>query len=306
MKKKLISALLMTGMLLTCAACGSQNTGTVEPTPDPDLVEVERDIDVGLNPYECGLLRVTEDGEEQEYGGIGLLGAEGDTIGDLLSDSGYSNLTPVSDEDEFEGWMEYKVDTSTDEFGFGSYEYELVSDELYTTEQLLARTVSDYAVEYVAKWASIPVEDYFNTTADAWDYVTTSGSFSFSANGGTMSFHEYDGTEYDNPTYTYWLEAGQALNEVMGTEFAAALIDVKQDGAEFTGWTLYEADSAWWNDEIVEEDDISSFLYDENYEDTRYLLLSNAVMIRENSPTEELCGMSVEEGKSYFAQANWN
>lgn len=307
MKKKLISALLMAGMLLSCAACGNQNTDNVEPTPEPGLVEAdERTIDVYLDSYECGLLRVMEDGEEQEYGSIGLLAAQGDTIGGLLNHSGFSELTPVSDEDEFEGWMEYKLIITTDEDGFETFTYELVSEELYTTEQLLERTVADYAVDYVAKWASIPVEDYFNETADAWDVITTSGSFSFSANGGTMSFHEYDDREYDNPTYTYWLESGQALNDVMGTESAAALIDVTKDGAEFTGWTLYEADSAWWNNEIVEEDDITSYLYDEQYEDTRYLLLANAEIIRENSPTEELCGMSVEDGKSYFALANWN
>lgn len=306
MKKKLISVLLLAGMLLICAACGSQNTGETDPTPDPDLAEVERSIEVNLNPYVCGFLRVMEDGEEREYDAIGLLGAEGETIGELLSNSAFSDLTPVSDGDEFEGWMEYAVITSTDADGFDSFTYERVSDELYSTEQLLARTVPDYAVEYVAKWAGIPVEDYFNTTADAWDYVTTSGSFSFSANGGTMSFFEHDGTEYDSPYYTYWLEAGQALNDVMGTESAAALISVEKEGAQFTGWTLYEADSAWWNSESADEDGISSFLYNEEYEDSRYLLLANAGIIRENASSEELCGISVEDGKSYFAQANWN
>lgn len=299
MKKKLISALLLTGMLmLTCTGCGNQNTELPDSEP-------EREIDVCLDAYEVagGLLSVTETGGVSEYGSIGLLAAQGETIGDALTFSGYSAIEPVLEGDVFEGWMEYTAVTSVDEDGFENCAYEIVSEELYTTEQLLEMTVPDHAVNYVAKWAGIPAEDYF--TADAWDDGFSSGSFSFSANGGSMSFHESDGTIYDSAFYTYWLEDGQALNDIMGTEYGAALISVEKEGSEFAGWTLYEADSAFWNSESVEDEGITSFLYDTEHEDTRYLLLKNAAVIREAASTEELCGLSIE-GKSYYAEANWN
>lgn len=300
MKKKLISILLMGTMLLAAAGCGAQDTEGSASDPD-----VEKTIEVNLEGYSeaGGILAVSyTDEETAEYDGIGMLAAEGETIGDVFTESGYESVEPKLEGDVFEGWLEYTKVSSTDEDGFESTIFEFVSEDLYSTEELFELTVPDHAVNYVAKWAGIALEDYFKT--NAWDNASTAGSFSFSANGGSMSFYTSDGDEYESAVYTYWLEDNQALNEIMGTEGCDGLIGIKNEGKEFAGWTLYEADSAFWNSEPVEEDGITSFLYDTENEDVKYLILTNATVIREASPTEEICALA-SEGRSYYAEANW-
>lgn len=300
MNKKLISVLLAGVMLFAVAGCGTQNS--------EDLSDgFERTIEVNLDAYSenGGMLSVVEidaeDGETAEYGSVGILAAEGETIGEALNGCGYLSIEPQCEGDEFEGWLEYTIVTSTDEDGIESTANEFVSEKLYSTEELLKIVVTGES-NYIAKWAGISLEDYFKM--DAWDGGTSTGSFSFSANGGTMGFYTKDGTEFENPVYTYWLDDGQALNDIMGTEAGDALINIENEGKEFAGWTVYEADSVFWNNEPVEEDDMTSFLYDQENEDTKYLLLRNATVIREASPTEEICAFTVI-GKSYYAVANW-
>lgn len=325
MKKKQITTLLLTGiMILTAAGCGSQTTETTAASESKAEAEtaaaseeetenaddfVERNIDVCLNSYDekGGMFSITEDDGNggtnvYDFGLVGLLAAEGETIESAMNACGYSAIEPASDDFTFEGWFEYVETTTIDEDGFESSNSELVTDVMYTTEELLALTVPDHPVYYIAKWAEIPAEEYFHS--EVWENTESSGAFAFSSNGGEMTFFAYD-EEFTSNTYTYWMDGGQALNDIMGTEYGAALIDIKMDGAEFTGWTLYEGDSAFWNDEPTEEDGITSFLFDPEDEDVQYLLLRNAEVIRELSSTEELCGISIEDGKCYFAEANW-
>lgn len=298
MKQKLLSALLACALLM-CTACGGQTA----PEDADDYFEY--DIDVTLNAYSeaGGTLLLTDGDGTFDSDLLGLLGAEGMTIGEVVYDS-FSAVEPVLEGDTFEGWMEYTEDVVVDEDGFESSSYVLVSDTLYSTEELMELTLPDHAVFYVAKWASVPTEEYF-APLDAWDSGSSSGAFTFSANGGVMTFQQSDGSEISGTTYTYWLEDGQALNDIMGVDFYASLISVEQDGAEFAGWTLYEGDSVFWNDESVDEEDLTCFYQPEEDPDFQYLLLRNARVIRENAPTEELCGMSMT-GTCYYAEANWN
>lgn len=320
MKKKKLSALMLAGIfMLACTGCSSQNaepsaaaseTEAASEAEIEDLEEeIDREIDVCLNAYDekGGMISITETGfdgssETFEMGLLGILAAEGETIGHAMDYFGYSDITPVPGDYTFEGWLEYVEVESVDEDGFESMHYELLTDKLYTTEQLFELTVPDHAVNYIAKWAEIPAEKYFHS--EVWENAESSGAFAFSSNGGEMTFFAYD-EEFTSNTYTYWMDGGQALNDIMGTEYGAALIGIEKDGAEFTGWTLYEGDSAFWNDEPTEEDGITSFLFDPEDEDVQYLLLRNAEVIRELSSTEELCGISIEDGKCYFAEANW-
>lgn len=316
---------MLTGILvLASTGCGNQSAETaavsqteteIETTAEPEAESedeewIDREIDVCLNSYDenGGMISITEtnfDGSSEtfEFGLLGILAAEGETIGSALDFSGYSDIAPVSSDYTFEGWLEYVDVQSVDEDGFDTFHYELLTDKMYTTEQLLALTIPDHGVNYVAKWAEIPVEEYFHD--DVWENAESSGAFAFYANGGTMTFFSYTGNELESDNYTYWLDEGMALNDVMGTEYWDALIDITKDGAEFTGWTLYQGDSAFWNSEETNEDDITNFLFDPDDEDTRYLLLRNAEVIRELASSEELCGISLEPGKCYFAEANW-
>lgn len=299
MKKLIFSLLLSTSLLAACAGCGEQSQ-----TPD-DFDDVEWEIEVNLEGYqqEDGVIRFKEaDGTDSETGGLGILAAEGMTIGDALSACGYSDLDPVREGDTFEGWMEYKTVTTEDEDGFETTDMVAIPEKLYTTAELMDMTVHADGVNYVAKWAGIPAEDYF--VVDAWDYVSTAGVFSLSANGGSMTFRDSDGMEGNFAAYTYWLEDGQTLHDIMGTEYYAELTDITKEGAEFVGWTLYQADSIFWNSESVEDEEITYFLVDEENEDVRYLLLTNAVIVEEAISTEELFDLSLEG--NYFAEANWN
>lgn len=296
MDKKLCALLLGLLLALSCAACGTEKEAT---------------IDITLNGCADGegLLSVTETDENgnavtNEYDLVGLLAVPGETLAETLARLDFADLTPLREGDTPEGWMEYTETVTTDEDGFETCEYALVSDRIYSTEELLAMKAERNA-NYVVKWAGIPAEDYFDP--DVWypEEDTSGGIFAFSANGGLMNFHEADGREYDAPAYTYWLEGGEALNDIMGTESWAALLETEKEGATFTGWTVYEADSFFWSDEETEEDGYTRFLYSEQDANAQYLLLENAVCIRDNASTEELCGFTVTD-KSYFAVANWN
>lgn len=304
--KKIIT-LSLAALFLLCAACGGQVTAS----PDPELSpEPDREIEVNLDAYDMdgGLIYFTwDDGnggtETQETGLIGLLAAEGETIGSAMTASGFFSIEPFREGDTFEGWAPYTTSDSIDEDGFTTTIYTLDTEHLYSTEELLALTVPAQGLNFVAKWASIPAEDYFQV--EPWDVVSTAGAFAFSANGGSITFAEDDGSTFTHDNYTYWLEEGQALSELMGTEFFASIVDVEKEGAEFVGWALYEGDNVYWDSEDPGEESLTCFLFDETYEDTRYLLLENAALIREAASTEELCGLAVGE-KCYFAQAVWN
>lgn len=320
MKRTLTAILLCVLLTLTLFGCGSEQLsdadvpddgadttvlpgGAVE-TPQPEYA-------IYLNAYEeaGGRMSVTEtDGSGAAvtncYGGIGLMAAPGDTVGQALAGADYADLTPFADGDTFEGWMEYTETVTTDDNGLESFFYALVSDRVYSLQELMELPV-EHDANYVAKWATVPAEQYF-LLANRNDRPSDTLAFAFSASGGNMSFMEAEGAEYTAATYVYWLEPGQALNDIMGTASGAALIDIFRDDCVFDGWTLYEADSASWSEEPVEGEGITCLPYDDGAGwNPTYLLLENAEIIRDAAPTEELCGFTVQD-KCYFAVANWD
>ena len=291
MKKILVYVLAVFALLLT--ACGQQEAPALETEPD-------REIDIGLMDH-YGVISVLEtdwegNTEYCEYGGISILGAPGEILLDRFADSGYSEITPVLEGDSFEGWMECRYD---DELG----KYVFVSETIYSTEELMAMPVPEASVEYVAKWAGIPTEEYFGS--DSFEEASSSGMFSFSGNGGDLRFLTSDNEEYTCTSYGYSLEEGQALNDIMGTEWNDSLIGITKDGAVFTGWTVYMAEDFFLSDEPSDEEDMLSVVYDENGSDgVWYALLRNATVVDENMSTEELCGLTCY-GENYLAMANW-
>ena len=297
MKMKKILVCILAVIALLVSGCGKQEPAVVETEPD-------REIDIWLDAY-MGVISVLEkdmDGNQVpcEYGAMSVLGAAGEPIANAFTSSGFSDITPVLEGDTFEGWMECRYD---DELG----SYVIVSQTLYSTQELMAMPVPEAPVEYFAKWASIPMEEYFvSDIDDAIEDASTSGVFAFTANGGIMRFHRYDNEEYESDTYGYGLDYGQALNDIMGTEYADALISISKEGAEFTGWTLYMADDIFFGTEIPEEEDILVLFYMENdYYGVLYALLRNATLVGENMPTEQLCGMTCY-GENYLAVASWS
>ena len=267
-----------------------------------EIPDVDREIDICLNAYEGVVSVLKEDWEGNllpcEYGSISVLGAAGEPIVNGFISSGILNIEAVCEGNSFEGWMECVYD---DEIG----NYVIVSEELYSTAELLALSVPEQSVEYVAKWASIPMMDYFAADEEyAFEDAYTSGTFAFTANGGSILFHSYNDEEYKSVSYGYGLEYGQALNDVMGTEYGDSIIGIEKEGAEFTGWTLYMAESIFWSNEPSEEEDMTSVVFNESGSGGQYALLRNATLIGENMPTEQLCGMTCY-GENYLAVANW-
>ena len=292
MKKVLICILAIAVLLL--AGCAGQEAPAAQTEP-------EREIDINLMD-QYGMLSVqTKEADgtlvTEDYNGISALGAVGEPMGNCFAE--YHSITPVLEGDSFEGWMECRYD---DELG----NYVIVSETIYTTEELMALPVPETSVCYVVKWTGIPVEEYFVMDAsDAFEDASTSGIFALCGNGGSLQFLNFYGDEYSSVGYGYGLEEDQALNDVMGTEYGDSLIGSSKDGARFTGWTLYMAEDLFWSYEPVEEEGMLCLVYDENgYEGVQYVLLRNAVVVDENMSTEQLCGM-VREGENYLAMANW-
>lgn len=291
MKKSLICILAVLALLL--AACGQQEVHTIETEPD-------REIDICLSDHYgmVGVMRADMDGNMEycEFNAISVLGAPGEIILDRFTSNGFSEITPVLEGDSFEGWMECRYD---DELSH----YVIVSEIIYSTEELMAMPVPGESVEYVAKWAGIPVEEYF--ISDPFEEASSSGVFNLSANGGSMGFRTSDGSEYTSGIYGYALEEGESLNDVMGTEFNDTLVDISKEGAAFTGWTVYMAEDLFLSHEIVEEEDMLCLVFDENgYEGVVYALLRNAALVDEHMSTEDLCGITCN-GENYLAMANW-
>ena len=115
-----------------------------------------------------------------------------------------------------------------------------------------------------------------------------------------------DDHEYKTVGYGYALEYGQALNDVMGTEYGDALVGASNEDAQFTGWTLYRAEEIFWGGEPSDEEDVLSLFYNDGGScGVEYALLRNAVLVGEDMPTEQLCGMTCH-GENYLAMANWS
>ena len=306
MKKKFVVLFAMFAVML------AMMVGCASGPPQQVEEEVDREIDISLDAYEMvgAVLSVKKnDGSgnivDGEYGAIGILAAEGETIGSALNHCGYDELVPVLESDSFEGWMEYVEVITLDEFGFEETNYELLPDRIYTTEELLALTVSAEGGMYVAKWASVPAEDY-SRELEAWEGdVTTSGSFSLRSGGGQMLFREADGTAYSVPAYTYWLEDNITLIETMDTEYGASLIALNNYGGMFSGWTLYEADSVFFNDEPVEGEGILCFPYDSRDPAAGYDVLVNPVLCGEDISTDQFYDMTCTD-TNYYAIATWD
>ena len=292
MKKTLICILAILTLLLS--GCGQQEAPAAETEPD-------REIDICLTDY-YGMISVLEEDVDGntipgEYGSISVLGAPGEQILDRFTSSGYSEITPVLEGDSFEGWMECRYD---EDLG----NYVIVSETLYSTAELLSMPVPEAPVEYVAKWAGIPMEEYFET--DSFEGASSNGVFSLSGNGGSLQFLDYNNEEYTCTSYTYSLEDGQALNDVMGTEYGDSLIGITRDDAEFTGWTVYMAEDLFFSTEPAEEEDMLCLVYDENgYDGVMYAMLRNATLVDENMSTEQLYGMTCY-GENYLALAIWS
>lgn len=125
--------------------------------------ESSKEIYVSFEAYGDDMLKVTEstnDGEiVNETGSMGWMSEEGILIRDILTEWEVVSIEACVD-DELEGWMAYKMTSTTDENDFVTYTAEKISDNLYTTEEILDSKTPSYDVTYYAKCKSKPIEYY--------------------------------------------------------------------------------------------------------------------------------------------------
>ncbi len=99
--------------------------------------------------------------KEKKVNTISFTAFTGETVGEVLSDNGYSNLQPEEVLDKFLGFMEYKVVSVADENGDETVTYEKLSgDKLYSVDEIMEKEITDYSVTFVARWEKL-TDDYY-------------------------------------------------------------------------------------------------------------------------------------------------
>ena len=134
-------------------------------------------------------------------------------------------------------------------------------------------------------------EDYSTTHPE--DYRLADSGFAFIGNGGTLTIEGQTST-----TCTYWLEAGQTLEDV------ADFTEVTKEGAAFTGWTLYQAQEIYWGDEAISDEDLMCMVFDPEIPGKGYIMLRTPQLLNQSITTEDLLQITCS-GQSYLAVANW-
>lgn len=235
MKKLLAMIMLVCMFALGLAGCGGSNSEVTEPC-------------LTFDAYGNGCLIVEEsDGEggtvTSETGSYTFTVLEGETVGDVLDAQGVKSMKPELRNDTFEGWMEFKEIITTDKDGFETREYERLSgDTLYTTQEVMERPLPEYPVSYVAKWASIPMEDYFVVEVIPDDISLTfegcdpegTGIVTVTAvgDGGNKSIEEFNAIGYLG-------EQDDIIADVLEEEDVTSIVP-SHDSAEFEGWMEFK------------------------------------------------------------------
>ena len=276
----------------------------IETTTEADITEAEQELSeyyVSFNVYTSGLVKITsDDGNGGKYitetMGYGFSSFTGKTIEESMKEFGIFDIEVVSDGDTFEGWMEYRDIMTVDEDGFEYLSsYEKVSDNLYTTEDVMAM-VLDAHTTFVAKWESISDEEYYLN----YEYVDDGLDLSVTiyGNGGYMNYESSYSYESDLSVAT--IESGLSLEAFLGDP--AKLKSVEREGYTFNGWCVYASDDLTYVNTMDEALNAGSFCV--SLEQYGYAAMDEWVVVNEFATTEELYDI-VCDGKSYLVLANW-
>lgn len=297
----LCSLLLAAGILAGCS--GGDSSISSSDGGNEQLQEVYLTLDA----YSMvGMLSCYEDDgtgtmAENLTGAYSFIAHPGQSVSQVLEQAGVANISVVSEEDTFEGWMVYKETITLDADGFETHTFELISgDSLFTMDELLEQEMSDFSVYYVAKWAGISPEEYYEM------YEQTYNSFDEDYIEYYLSLYSNDGVIYmgeEEPYYEidlggYALVTGSTLGDAIDTPIQR----VEKEGAAFTGWSVYTApvyDVLAEAPDALNENELGIDMGDYGY-----LLLQDYCFYSENATTDELCSIICEE-IHYFAVPNW-
>ena len=261
------------------------------------LAEEEIQVDVTFESYmeAGGMLNVTWTEYADETGGLGLIGKPCQTIGEVLQDSDVVSMEPMLEGDVFEGWMEVELITTVDEDGWEWTEYSLIPDQCYTTEELMALTVPDHNVMYVAKWAGIPAEEYF---APYEEEAVALPSITLLCGDGSMLVTGEE-EQYEANWSVATIEPGQAFGEVLELDIREF---VAPEGKMFAGWTVLDYSTAAMeiSETPVEKEGVLCFEMFEDY----HMVLHDYYACAEMLTTEELAEYACE-GLDHMVVAVW-
>ena len=282
MKKNIFTLILSLCLLLTALPVCAEEAAVVDLTLD------------GYGEM-GGMLSVTDASETFETGAYGFIAMPGQTIGEVLENNGVVSVEPVLEGDEFEGWMKVAVVTVVDEDGFEWPEYSLIPDVIYTTEELLALTIPDYSVMYVAKWAGIPAEDYYALIEEE---TIVMPSITLLTGEGIMLMNSDEG-QYEATMSAVTVEPGQTFGEALELDSIAAMT---AEGKMFTSWTVYEynIDTMETSETCAEEEGVLCFEVFEDY----HMVLREYTLCHEMISTEALAEI-VCEASDHVVIANW-
>lgn len=214
------------------------------------------------------------------------------------------SVAGVAVSDAFGGSMDYDVVVIANENG--SYNHILVSEILSVTEdEQMVTPLNQGHVAFVAKWASIDVEDYFTdaSAAQTTFFAPPSSVFLF-ADGGELVCR-YMGQE--NTVITTWdfgvrERPGQPLSEALAWE---ELMDVTREGAELDGWDIYEVLKMNSLEEAPAED-VMYFRTEWGGEAVFYYVLYDYNVLYEGLSTEEMLNLVVDGERDIWVVARWN
>ncbi len=248
---------------------------------------------------------VTQDVNTTRWGND--LKENNESIAEQVQDYFTFKTEPQRSDATFEGWLEFKVTNETDANGNEYPQFTLVSDTVYTTAQMLAKTVPAYDVTYVAKWSDIPVKEYF----------TSDTAVLLSANGGEIELNLLDenGQQITIHTSTteWWYSECYTVADGLKHE-NAEYVDTTKKYATLTGWTVYEFEGIGWEEvpagqELSVGDPDTIFVYfdtytnDDGQEMDRYLAMMYPNLVSTSMSTDDLFALTGE--KMHYAFANW-
>lgn len=169
MKKKLLSALLITSMVVTVfAGCGTNSektddTESVESTESVSEEENEESIteynySVQTHGIDNAMLRITSTDDAgntnvEETNSYGWFGSAGGTLGETMEEWNIESIEIVCDEFDFLGWSAYTIEYADPEDpGAFDEEVPLYDGKIFTTEEIMAMELPECDVYFYTEW----------------------------------------------------------------------------------------------------------------------------------------------------------
>ena len=291
--KKLLVFLLVVGLLV---GCNKQDNNNKEGN------EVYLTFDgYGLHG---GMLEVNTTTNTFETGSMDLVSLGNQTIQEVFELNEVVSIGAFNEYDTFEGWLVFKTEIYTDSDGFDTIIQTLESSKLYSTDEILGYTMPNYNITIVAKWAEMDITQYYVEDDFMIDSSTT-GTLVFNANGGVIELEStYDKGLLESVTYAFWMKDGECVNDLLTLDSWHTFKEVVQEDKVFAGWQLYEGTSLSWSNEQSKQENVTSFAYDPENVDFRYVLLEDCKSIEGLKTTEELHAMQIYS-TCYYAEAVW-